>query len=197
MTSSNSALRNGQDVTEQYSSDVTIGVTGMKNATRADDVHLLGQTTHGTKLLFEPQLREELTALIIPYTARQLAKFSGATPEGARHWADGSRCPKLHHAFSIAQSLPTVRDWVALRCGIERVMQAHSWDVWVQGLYTIAGGVGPDADKARWAITRLTAPEVTEVTVLRDSLALHDRREAQAVAVEKEKSAPAKPRRRA
>lgn len=115
----------------------------------------MAQTSDERKLFSEHEARTQFTALVLPFNARQLSKMSGVTPEASRHWLDGSRGPNVASAFNVAQSLPTVRDWVALRCGIERVMQARSWDTWLQGLYAIAAGNGPDALKARWAIARI------------------------------------------
>lgn len=128
----------------------------MGNAMRAAGSQQVGQTTGGTRLFSEPELREEFTALVLPYTPRQLAKFSGATPEGARHWLDGSRCANLANAINIARSIPAVAEWIVQKLGYHaRPVQAQSFDTWMQGLYAVAGGDGHDALKARWAIARL------------------------------------------
>lgn len=197
MTSAQSALRNGNGGDEQNSSPRTSGVTSVSKAiaVRGDDSRT--PTTVVENYFEEREIRKECAVILGAFTARQLEKASGCSTDAAKLWIAGRRIPNLTSAFNIAQSLPTVRDWVALRCGMERVMQARSWDVWLQGLYTIAGGSGLDAERARWAIARLTN-EVTTETILKDSLALHDRREAVVVAVEKEKSGtPPSKRRRA
>lgn len=135
----------------------------MGNAIGRRAEHQMFVPSDGRKLFSEHEVREEFAALVLPFNARQLSKISGVTPEASRHWLDGSRGPNVASAFNVAQSLPTVRDWVALRCGMERVMQARSWDAWLQGLYAIAAGTGPDADKARWAIAQMNrAPEQPE-----------------------------------
>lgn len=127
----------------------------MGNTIRATAQHLVGQTTGGEKLFSEPELREEFTALVLDYTPRQLAKFSGATPEGARHWLDGSRCANLANAVNIARHIPSVADWIMQKMGHSRAVQAQSYDAWIQGLYAIAAGSGPDAERARWAIAQI------------------------------------------
>lgn len=127
----------------------------MGNAIARRDDHQLFVPSGGGKLFSEGEVREQFTALVLPYTNRQLAKLSGVTPEGTRHWLDGSRGPNVASLFNVAQHLPSVRDWVALRTGMERVMQAKSYDVWLHGLYAIAAGSGPDAMQARKAIAKL------------------------------------------
>lgn len=168
---------------------------GKAIAARHDDSRT--PTTVVENYFEERAIRKECAVIIGAFTARQLEKASGCSTDAAKLWIAGRRIPNLTSAFNIAQSLPTVRDWVALRCGIERVMQARSWDAWLAGLYAIAAGSGPDAEKARWAITRMTT-DVTTETILKDSLGLQDKREAKAVATEQEKSAPrfALPKRR-
>lgn len=116
----------------------------------------VGQTTSGTRLFSEPEIRAELTAKLLQYTPRQLAKFSGATPEGARHWGDGSRTPNLTNTLNIALSIPSVSEWVVYeKLGYSRSAQSGSYDTVLQALYAVASGSGPDAMKARWAIARL------------------------------------------
>lgn len=142
----------------------------MGNAIRARDVQQLEQTTGGRELFSEPELREEFTALVLQYTPRQLARMSGATPEGARHWVDGSRCANLANAVNIAQSIPAVAEWIMHKIGYRaREMQAQSYDVWLRGLYAIASGDSPDALKARWAIRRLTQRDDEPPKVERDT----------------------------
>lgn len=128
----------------------------MGNAIRARDEHLVEPTSSGRKLFSEIDAREEFSALVLQYTPRQLAKFAGTTPEGSRHWIDGSRGPNLASAVNIARSIPAVADWIVQKMGYRaREAQAQSYDVWLRGLYAIAAGDGPDALKARWAIARL------------------------------------------
>lgn len=127
----------------------------MGNAIRARDEHLVAPTSGGETLFSEHQAREEFTALVLQYTPRQLAKFAGTTPEGARHWIDGSRGPNLATAVNIARHLPSVAAWIAQKMGYSRPVQAQSYDVWLQGLYAIAAGSGPDAEQARWAIAQI------------------------------------------
>lgn len=142
----------------------------MGNAIRAEQRHQMGQTTGGEHLFSEPELRQEFTALVLDYTPRQLAKFSGATPEGARHWLDGSRCANLANAVNIARSIPSVADWIVQKIGYRaREAQAQSYDVWLRGLYAVAAGDGPDALKARWAIARLNHRDDEEPKVERDT----------------------------
>lgn len=127
----------------------------MGNAIRARDEHLVGPTSGGRKLFSEIDAREEFSALVLQYTPRQLAKFAGTTPEGSRHWIDGSRGPNLASAVNIARSIPAVADWIMQKIGHSRAVQAQSWDAWLQGLYAIAAGSGPDAEQARWAIAQI------------------------------------------
>lgn len=135
----------------------------MGNARRAEVSHELFVPSGGGQLFSEPELRGEFTALVLDYTPRQLAKFSGATPEGARHWLDGSRCANLANAVNIARSIPAVADWIVQKIGYRaREAQAQSYDVWLRGLYAIAAGDTPDALKARWAIRRLTVRDDDE-----------------------------------
>ncbi len=141
----------------------------MGNAIARRDGHQLFVPSDAVKLFSEHEAREQFTALVLPYTNRQLAKISGVTPEATRHWLDGSRGPNVASLFNVAQHLPSVRDWVALRTGMERVMQAKSYDVWLQGLYAIAAGSGPDAMQARNAIAKLTRRDDDPPKVERDT----------------------------
>lgn len=130
----------------------------MRNATAVAVSQQVGQTTSGTKLFSETELRAEFTAKVLQYTPRQLAKFSGATPEGARHWLDGSRSANLTNTLNIALSIPAVSEWIVYeKLGYSRAAQANSYDTVLQGLYAVAAGNGPDAMKARWAIARLNS----------------------------------------
>lgn len=187
MTSAQPALRNGNGVSEQNSSGRQHGVTSMSKAIAARHDDSRTPTTVVENYFEERAIRKECAVIVGAFTARQLSTASGCSTDAAKLWIAGKRIPNLTSAFNLAQSLPTVRDWVALRCGMERVMQAHSWDVWLQGLYTIAGGAGPDAERARWAISRLTN-EVTTETILKDSLSVIVKREETAVRIEREKS---------
>lgn len=163
----------------------------MGKAIRLEDANLVSRTNvAASRPLFTNEVAaKSFQSCVIKFSAADLAQAAHRTKNAAKGWKDGSRAPDIASMVNMAQSLPAVRDWVALRCGIERVMQARSWDAWLAGLYAIAAGSGPDAEKARWAIARLTN-EVTTETILRDSLTVIDRREAKAVAVEKEKSTP-------
>lgn len=132
----------------------------MANAIAQRSSQQLAQTTVGKKIFSDHELGEEFSALIIDYTPRQLAKFSGCTIEGARHWPTGRRRPGLAVAINIAQHIPAVAEWIIAKIGHTRAAQANSYDAWLAGLYAIAAGHGPDAMKARWAIAQLDrAPE--------------------------------------
>lgn len=108
--------------------------------------------------LSEMQVRKEWKGVVLPFEKPQLSELAGVTPQAVTHWYEGTRAPNTATLFNLAQSLPAVRDWVAMRCGIERAVQARSYDVWLQGLYQLAAGTGAEAEKARRAIRLLDTP---------------------------------------
>lgn len=99
----------------------------MGNAIQVPTSGTDSQTTGGTRLFSEGELRSEFTPLVIPFSPRQLARVSGATPEGARHWLDGSRAPNVANTLNIARALPSVNQWLAEKCDW-RAAQARSAD---------------------------------------------------------------------
>jgi hypothetical protein len=121
---------------------------------RRPEQQLLGRTEVGNKFS-EDQAKQEFSAIVEDFEARQLAKMAGITPEGARKWLSAAACPNVASAVNIARHIPAVADWIAQRCGMERAVQAKSYDAWIQGLYQIASGNGLDAQQARAAIAQL------------------------------------------
>ncbi len=84
----------------------------MGNAIARRDEHQLFVPTGGAKLFSEAEARDGFSARVLNYTPRQLSKMSGTTPEGARHWVDGSRGPNLASAINVARSIPAVAQWI-------------------------------------------------------------------------------------
>lgn len=138
------------------------GVVTMGKSISAAASQQVGQTTSGTKLFSEPELRPEFTALILPYTPRQLAKFSGATPEGARHWLDGSRMASLTNTLNIAKSVQSVGAWLAQRSGYERAAQAISTDAVIQWAVEHREAPNQDGALARAILRELASPPEIE-----------------------------------
>lgn len=122
--------------------------------------------------LSEFQVRREWSSVVLRFEKPQLSGLAGVTPQAVTHWYEGTRAPNTATLFNLAQSLPAVRDWVAMRCGIERAVQAKSYDVWIHGLYQIADGSGLDALRAQRAIKILSREDEPERT---DSAGRDDR----------------------
>lgn len=64
------------------------------------------------------ELREEFSALVSGYTARQLSRASGCTIDAAKMWLAGKRIPSTTSTFNMARNgLTVVQDWAADKIG--------------------------------------------------------------------------------
>lgn len=120
------------------------------------------------------ELAESFSAQVIGFSSGQLAKAARCTKEGARHWLNASRCPSVARLFQMAQSLPTVRDWIYANVGPDdRAAQSQSLDTVVQALCAIASHDSEDGRRARQMIeasmASLSAPEEP-----RENFVIHD-----------------------
>lgn len=109
--------------------------------------------TQNISFVTDGGVREEFSGLVTPYTKHQLADLTGLSPQATALWHRNLRTPTAASIFNLAQTIDSVRDWVAQRCGMERAVQAGSWDVWIQGLYHVAA----HDERARKAIRLLQA----------------------------------------
>lgn len=98
MTSALAALRNGQDVTEQYSSGVAIGVTIMGNAI------VPRPTTAGSKTLVgEADIRERISAILIRFPTKSIETATQLTDEGVRLLKNQRRTPSSATLLNLAR----------------------------------------------------------------------------------------------
>jgi hypothetical protein len=135
-----------------------MGMVSMKISSAAAVSQQVGQTTGGAKLFSEPEIRAEFCAIVVQFTPRQLSKFSGATPEGARHWVDGSRMANVTNTLNLARSMPSVQMWLADRSGYQRAVQAVSADAVIQWAIAHRAADGQDGTIARAILRELATP---------------------------------------
>jgi hypothetical protein len=55
---------------------------------------------------------EQVSALVIGFSAGTLAKAAGRSKDSAKHWKIGHACPNLASAINLARSIPSVRAWL-------------------------------------------------------------------------------------
>lgn len=137
----------------------SMGKGRVEQARRNNGGGTMGRTTRrarGTNFVpqtnFVPEkdesLAERFSAVVLPFTAKQLAKVTGCSPETAKAWRNGRQFPHGEHIFKLARSIQSVRAF--LYSEIEPSIDAPSTiAALVAGLQHVASQKGPDGDAAR------------------------------------------------
>ena len=59
-------------------------------------------------------LAEKVSAIVIPFTAKQLGKAAGRTEEAGKAWRQGRACPDLASSINMARDIPAIK-WLIYR----------------------------------------------------------------------------------
>lgn len=54
-------------------------------------------------------LRDKISAAIIPFQAKHVAEAACRTPEAAKKWKQGFACPDLPSAINMARDIPVIK----------------------------------------------------------------------------------------
>jgi len=60
---------------------------------------------------------EKFSAVVVEFSAADLARAARRTKAAAKGWKDGSRAPSLASARNMAVSIPAVRKWLMYEMG--------------------------------------------------------------------------------
>jgi hypothetical protein len=55
---------------------------------------------------------EQVSALVLGFSAGTLAKATDRSKDSAKHWKAGHACPNLASTINLARSIPAVRAWL-------------------------------------------------------------------------------------
>jgi hypothetical protein len=99
---------------------------------------------------------ERFSAVILGFTAKQLAHASGRTVEAAKEWIAGSRMPSGASLINMARSLPCVLRWIneEAQAG-HRAAMARSDDSVLSALRKLKDAAGPEGDAVRAILREL------------------------------------------
>lgn len=82
----------------------------MRTSTARTAANVAGRTN--VAALTNHVAAQDFSAIVIPFSAADLAKAAKRTKAAAKGWKDGSRCPDTPSMINMARTLPSVRDLV-------------------------------------------------------------------------------------
>lgn len=165
----------------------------MGNAIRIRDANLAARTNVAASRppITNVVAAEGFQAVVLEFSAADLARAAHRTKNAAKGWKDGSRAPDIASAINMARALPCVQEWLIYEIGAgARDAQAMSIDAIIRWARENRKACGLDGDVAR-AVLRAVAgdepePVVIETIVL-DAWKLQDLREERAREIEERK----------
>jgi hypothetical protein len=96
---------------------------------------------------------QAFSAVIIPFSAGELAKAAKRTKEAAKGWKEGRSLPSAWSMLNMAREIPAVRSYMLAKLGAAGPhMQFNSpqaMDALAQAVHAIATMPGPDGDRLR------------------------------------------------
>lgn len=127
----------------------------MRSSTRVRGTAFVPQQILPPKIT-DREAAERFSAVILPYTAKQLANAAGRTVEAAKEWIAGSRMPSGASLINMARALPCVLKWIneEAQAG-HRAAMARSDDSVVSALRKLKDATGPEGDAVRAILNEL------------------------------------------
>ncbi len=92
----------------------------------------------------------EFSAIIIPFSAGELAQAGKRTKEAAKAWKAGRSMPSAWSLINMAQEIPTVREWMFAKLGGKpEFASPQVMTVMMAALHQVSKQTGPDGDAVR------------------------------------------------
>lgn len=102
---------------------------------------------------------ESFSAVVLPFTAKQLSAASGRTVEAAKEWIAGTRMPSGASLINMARSLPCVLAWINEQAMAgHKAAMARSDDSVIGALRKLKDREGPEGDAVRAILGELSRP---------------------------------------
>lgn len=105
--------------------------------------NLARQKTFVPVPITERQTAESFSALVMPFSAGQLANAGGRSKETAKGWKAGRAAPNAASLINLARTMPTVRAWLYAE------IEQHDGVVTDQMMTMVAAMVSREMDKRR------------------------------------------------
>lgn len=162
----------------------------MGNATATAGINV--RTGINVRPLTDRDAADLFQPVVLKIDTGRLAQAAHRSKDAAKRWKQGRQCPSGASLINMARTIPAVQQWLVEESGYSnRDAQAMSADAVIRWAREYRKASGMDGDVARAVLAAVAGIEVEPVvteTIVRDSWKLQDKREAQAVAVEREKS---------
>lgn len=99
---------------------------------------------------------ERFQAVVIGYSAKQLAQAAGRTVEAAKEWLAGTRMPSGASLINMARALPCVLAWIneEAQAG-HRAAMAQSDDIVLAALRRLKDAPGTEGEAVRAILAEL------------------------------------------
>jgi hypothetical protein len=141
----------------------------MRQAMRARGTTFVPQTNLVPKI-FSRDAAEDFAAVVIPFSAGQLARAAQATVEAAKGWKSARSLPSSANMITLARALPSVKAWlyrqVEQGVPVEYDSPRVATALFAQ-IQRLAGQQGGEGDAAR-AILREAARQASAAPALGD-----------------------------
>lgn len=93
------------------------------------------------------------SAIVIPFSAGELAKAAKRSKEAAKGWKEGRSLPSAWSLMNMAQQIPAVRNYMLARLGVgvrgQGINSPQGMNALAEAIVHLADMPGPDGDKLR------------------------------------------------
>lgn len=105
----------------------------------------------------ERDAAQEFSAVIIPFTAGELAQAAKRSKEAAKAWKEGRSLPSGWSLLNMAQEIPEVRNWMLAKLGVGARVGFDSPEAVgaiAAAVQAVASMPGPSGDAVRAILAR-------------------------------------------
>ena len=159
-------LRKGSDLRSTAEANRRAGnaVTTGRKSTALPDANVAARTNVAASKapVGDRDVAERFSALVVPFSAGDLARAAHRTKAAAKGWKDASRAPSLASVINMARQIPAVRQW--LYAAIDKSGDGAQFDMesprflasLIGAVHKLSQMPGPDGDAVRAALSGST-----------------------------------------